>query len=68
MIPAYWHHNDLGGHGITIKIMYDGERIPPNMIRLYKMDVIPRIVLKMCGSSHLTIPYLLKGEQGGLRD
>ena len=38
------------------------------MVRPYGMDVTPRKALGMYGSLHLTIPYLLKGEQGDLED
>ena len=46
------------GHGKT----------PLSAVRPCGMDVIPRKALDMYGSPHLTIPYLLKDEQGDLED
>ena len=41
---------------------------PLNAVRPCGMYVTPKKALNMYGSPHLTIPYLLRGEQGDLED
>ena len=48
--------------------MHGGGGIPLSIVRSYRMDVIPRKALDMYESPHLTIPYLLRSEQGDLKD
>ena len=62
------HHGDLDGHGAIMKVMHGGDGTLLNVVRPCGMVVIPRKALDMYGSLHLTIPYLLRGEQRGLED
>ena len=48
--------------------MHGGGRTLLSVVRPYGMGVIPRKALDMYGNPHLTIPYLLRGEQGNLED
>ena len=47
-------------------VMHGGSGIPLSAVRPCGMSVTPRKALDMYGSPHLTIPYLLRGEQGDL--
>ena len=51
-----------------MEITHGGGGTPLNAVRPCGMDVTPRKALDMCGSPHLAIPYLLKGEQEVLED
>ena len=51
-----------------MEVMHGGGGAPQSAVRLCGMGVIPRKALDMYGSPHLTIPYLLKTEQGDLGD
>ena len=62
------HRGDLGGHGAIMGVMYGGGETPLSAIRPCGMGVTPRKALDMYGSPHLTILYLLTGEQGDLED
>ena len=68
MVALDQHGGDLDGHGAIMKVMHGGSGTPPSAVRLCGMDVIPRKALDMYGSPHLTIPYLLRAEQGDLED
>ena len=68
MVALYQHRSDLGGHGAIIGVMHSGGGIPLSAVRLCGMGVTPRKALDMYGSPYLTIPYLLRGEQGDLED
>ena len=48
--------------------MHGGGEIPLSAVRLCGMGVTTRKALDMYESLHLTIPYLLRGEQGDLED
>ena len=48
--------------------MHGGSGTPLSAVRPCGMSVIPRKALDMYGSPHLTISYLLRGEQGDLED
>ena len=48
-------------------VMHGGGKTLLSAVRPCGMGVTPRKALGMYGSPHLTIPYLLNGEQG-LRD
>ena len=68
MVALRQHHGDLGGHGVIIGVMHGGGGTSLSAVRPCEMDVTPRKALDMYGSPHLTIPYLLRGEQGDLED
>ena len=68
MVALDQHRGDLGGHGAIIGVMYGGGGTPLSAVRPCGMGVMPRKALNMDGSPHLTIPYLLKGEQRDLED
>ena len=57
---------DLDGHGAIMAVMHGGGGIPLSAVRPCRMDVTPKKALDMYGNPHLTIPYLLRGEQGDL--
>ena len=57
---------DLDGHGSIVAVMHGGGGIPLSAVRPCGMGVIPKKALDMYGSPHLTIPYLLRDEQGDL--
>ena len=44
--------------------MYGGSGTALSAVRLCGMNVTPKKALDLYESPHLTIPYLLKGEQG----
>ena len=66
-MSLHWHNGNLDGHGITMEVMHGRSGIPLTIVRPYRMGVIPSMALDMCGSLHLFIPYLLKGETRRLR-
>ena len=68
MVALGQYYGDLDGHGAIIGVMHGGGRKPLSTIRPCGMGVTPMKALDMYGSPHLTIPYLLKGEQGDLED
>ena len=49
-------------------VMHGGGETLLSAVRLCEMGVTPRKALDMYGSPHLTILYLLRGEQGDLED
>ena len=62
------HRSDLDGHGAIMRIMHGGSGTPLSAVRPCGMSVTPRKALDMYGSLHLTIPYLLRGEQRDLKE
>ena len=68
MVALCQHYGDLDGHGAIIGVMHGGGGIPLSAVRPYRMGITPRKALDMYGSPHLTIPYLLRDEQGDLED
>ena len=68
MVALGQHRSDLIGHGAILGVMHSGIGTPVNAVRSCGMGVTPRKALDMYGSPHLTIPYLLRGEQGDLED
>ena len=68
MVALGQHHGDLDGYGTIMRVIYGGDGIPLSAIRPCGMDVTPRKAFDMYGSPHLTIPYLLRDEQGDLED
>ena len=63
MVALDQHRGDLDGHGTIM-----GDMHGCSMVRPCRMGVTPRKALDMYGSLHLTISYLLRGEQGDLED
>ena len=53
---------------MAIGVLHGGGGTPLSAVRSCRMGVTPRKALDMYGSPHLTIPYLLKGEQRDLED
>ena len=53
---------------MAMGVMYGGGGTPLSAVRLCEMGVTSRKALDMYGSLHLTIPYLLRGEQRDLED
>ena len=49
-------------------VMHGGGDTPLSTVRPCEMGVRPRKALDIYGSPHLTILYLLRGEQGDLED
>ena len=68
MVALCQHCGDLDGHGAIMVIMHGGVGTPLSAIRPCGMDVTSRKALDMYKSPHLTIPCLLRDEQGGLED
>ena len=68
MVALRQHRGDLGGHGAIIGVMPCGGETPLSAVRPYGMDVTPKKALDMYGSPHLTILYLLRGEQEDFED
>ena len=68
MVALRQHRGDLDGHGAIIGIMHGGNGIPLSAVRPCGMGIIPRKALDIYGSPHLTILYLLRGEQGDLEN
>ena len=62
MVAFGQYHGDLDGHGAIMEIMYDGGETPLSAVRPCGMSATPTKALDMCGSPHLTIPYVLRGE------
>ena len=62
------HRDNLGGHGAIIGVIYGGGGTPLSALRPCGMVVTPRKALDMYRSPHLTIPYLLRDEEGDLED
>ena len=62
MVALHQHCGDLDGHGTIIGMMHGGGGTLLSAFRPCGMDVTCRKALDMCGSPHLTIPYLLRGE------
>ena len=54
--------------GDFVGVMHGGGRILLSAVRPCEMGVTPSKALDMYGSPHLTISYLLRGEQGDLED
>ena len=53
---------------MVMGIMHGGNGTPLSTVRLCGMGVTPKKALDIYRSPHLTIPYLLGGEQGDLED
>ena len=68
MVALHQHRGDLDGHGAIMEVIHGGSETPLSAVRLCRMGVTPRKALDMYRSLHLTIPYLLNGEQGDLED
>ena len=51
-----------------VAVIHGGSETLLSAVRPCGMGVIPRKALDMYGSLHLTIPYLLRSEQGDLED
>ena len=68
MVALGQHRGDLDGHGAIMEVMHGGGGTPLSAVKPCGMDVIPKKALDMYGSSHLTIPYLLRSEQEDLED
>ena len=69
MVALCQHCGALDGHGAIVEIIHDGGgETSLSAVRPCGMGVTPRKALDMYGSSHLTIPYLLRGEQEDLED
>ena len=67
MVALRQHRGDLGDHGAIMGVMHGGGETPLSAVRPCGMGVTPKKALDMYGSPHLTILYLLRGEQGTLR-
>ena len=66
---GFWStRGDLDGHRAIIGVMHGGSGTPLSTVRLCEMGVTPRKALDMYGSPYLTIPYLLRHEQGDLEN
>ena len=63
MVALGQYRGDLDGHGTIMGVMYGCGGTPLSAVRPCGMGITPRKALDMYGSLHLTIPYLLKGEQ-----
>ena len=68
MVALRQYSGDLGGHGAIVGVMHGGGGTPLSAVRPCGMGVAPRKALDMYESPHLTIPYLLRGEQGNLKN
>ena len=68
MVALRQHCGDLDGHGAIVGIIHGGGDIPLSAFRPCGMNVILKKALDIYGSPYLTIPYLLRGEQGDLED
>ena len=66
MVALGQHIGHLDGHGIIIGVMHGRGRTPLSAVRPCGMGIIPKKALDMYRSPHLTILYLLRGEQGDL--
>ena len=61
-------HGDLDGHGAIMGVMHGGGETPLIAVRPCGMGIIPKKALDMYRSLYLTMPYLLRDEQGDLED
>ena len=68
MVALRQHRGDLGDHEAIVGVMHGGGETPLSAVRPCGMGVTSRKALDMYGSPHLTILYLLRGEQGDLED
>ena len=68
MVALGQHRGDLDGHEAIMGVMHGGGGIPLSAVRPCGMSVTPRKALDIYKSPHLTISYLLRGEQGDLED
>ena len=69
MVTLHQHRcGNLGGHGVIMEVMHGGGGTPLSSNRPCRMNITPRKALDMYRSPHLTIPFLLRGEQGDLED
>ena len=68
MVALRQHCGDLGDHGAIMGVMHGGDVTPLSAVRVCGMGVTPKKALDMYGSPHLTILYLLRGEQGDFED
>ena len=68
MVALGQHRGDLDGHGAIMGVMHGGGETSLSAVRPCGMGVTPKKALDMYGSLHLTISYLLRGEQGDLED
>ena len=68
MVALRQHHGDLDGHGAIMGVIHGGNGTLLSAVRPCGMGVTSRKALNMYGSPHLTIPYLLRDEQGDLED
>ena len=68
MVALDQHRGDLDGHGAIMEVMHGGSGTPLSVVRACGMGVTPWKALYMYRSLHLTIPYLLRGEQKDLED
>ena len=68
MVALRQHRGDLGDHRAIVGVMHGGGETPLSAVSPCGMGVTPRKALDMYGSPHLTILYLLRGEQGDLED
>ena len=63
MVALSQHRGDLNGHGAIMGVMHGGGGTPVSVVKPCGMGVTPRKALDMYGNPHLTILYLLRGEQ-----
>ena len=68
MVALDPHRDDLDGHGAIMGIMHGGSGTPLSVVRPCGMGITSKKALDMYGGLHLTIPYLLRGEQRDLED
>ena len=62
------HHGDLDGHGAIMEVIHGSGGTPLSAVRPCGIDITSKKALDIYGSPHLTISYLLRGEQGDLED
>ena len=58
------HYGDLDGYRAIMWVMHGDGGTTLNAVRPCGMGVTPRKALDMYGSPYLTVPYLLRDEQG----
>ena len=68
MVDLRHDRRDLDGHGAIVGVIHGGGETPLSAVRPCGMGVTPRKTFNMYESPHLTIPYLLRDEQGDLED
>ena len=66
MVTFGQHYGDLDGHGAIMGVMHGGIGTQLSVVKPCGMDITPSKALDMYGYPHLTILYLLRGEQGNL--